>query len=96
MTGVMTPKRLTVGWGNRLKARQVIKQRWGMGRPSLQAAICCPSSPISPTSQPGTMLGMDKRSFPFLGKFCWTHFLLHTQGWAIGKECASRASMLLF
>ena len=25
MTGVMTPKRLTVGWGNRLKARQVNK-----------------------------------------------------------------------
>lgn len=94
MTRIVTPKRLTVGWGNWLKARQVIKQRWGVGRPSLQAAICCPSSPISPTSQLGTMLGMDTESFPFLGKTCWTHSPLYTQGWATGEECASRANML--
>lgn len=40
MTGAMTPKRLIVGWRNRLKARQVIKQRWGSGQAIPAAAIC--------------------------------------------------------
>lgn len=44
----------------------------------------------------GTMLEMDTKSFPFLRKSCYTHSPLNSQGWAVRKECASRACMIYF